>query len=231
MAQTILICGKTGTGKTTSVRTLDPNATVILRVINRTLPFKYADKYSKEKKNLYLTPSYTDVLKGLEWCNKQPNVKNIVITDGTYIIRQEYFSKAQQAGYQKYTEFAVHMQQILKAIQNLRDDIKVFMEYHVESTVTDSGATEYKPSTVGKLLDAQYNILENVDIVLFAAPVYEDKDVHYGFYTNRTLDRDGAEIPAKSPMGMFSELYIPNDLKTVVEAIDSYYDDKTGTSE
>lgn len=223
MANTILICGKTGTGKTTAIRTLDPKSTVILRVINRTLPFKYADKYSKERKNLYLTTTYTDVLKGLEWCNKQPNVKNIVITDGTYIIRQEYFNKAQQVGYNKFTEFAVHMQQILKAIQNLRDDIKVFMEYHVESNVTDSGATEYKPSTVGKLLDTQYNILENVDIVLFALPLFNDKEIQFGFYTNRTLDRNGSEIPAKSPMGMFDELFIPNDLALVAKSIDAYY--------
>ena len=223
MAKTILICGKTGTGKTTAIRTLDPKETVILRVINRTLPFKFAGKYGKEQKNLYLTQTYDEVLKGLEWANKQANVKNIVITDGTYIIRQEYFKKANQTGYNKYTEFAMHMQQILKAIQNLRDDIKVFMEYHVESNVTDSGATEYKPSTVGKLLDSQYNILENIDIVLFASPVYEDKEIKYGFYTNRTLDRVGAEIPAKSPLGMFDEMYIPNDLALVAKKIDEYY--------
>ena len=223
MAKTILICGKTGTGKTSSVRTLNPKETVIFRVINRTLPFKFAGKYSKELKNLFLTSTYDEVLKGLEWANKQPNIKNVVITDGTYIIRQEYFKKANVTGYNKYTEFAMHMQQILKAIQNLRDDIKVFMEYHVESNVTDSGATEYKPSTVGKLLDSQYNILENVDIVLFASPMYEDKEIKYGFYTNRTLDRIGAEIPAKSPLGMFDEIFIPNDLSLVASKIDEYY--------
>lgn len=223
MAKTILICGKTGTGKTSSIRTLEPKETVILRVINRTLPFKYAGKYGKEQKNLFLTPTYEDVLKGLDWANKQPNVKNVVITDGTYIIRQEYFKTANQKNYEKYTAFAMHMQQILKAIQNLRDDMKVFMEYHVESTVTDAGATEYKPSTVGKLLDNQYNILENIDIVLFSSLTYEDKDVKYGFYTNRTLDRVGAEIPAKSPMGMFDELFIPNDLAYVAQKIDEYY--------
>lgn len=223
MAKTILICGKTGTGKTTAVRTLEPKETVILRVINRTLPFKYSGKYGKEQKNLFLTQTYEEVLKGLEWANKQANIKNVVITDGTYIIRQEYFKKANQTGYNKYTEFAMHMQQILKAIQNLRDDIKVFLEYHVESNITDSGVTEYKPSTVGKLLDSQYNILENIDIVLFASPQYEDKEIHYGFYTNRTLDRVGAEIPAKSPIGMFDELYIPNDLAFVAKKIDEYY--------
>ena len=223
MAKTILVIGKTGTGKTSSIRTLDPKETVILRVINRTLPFKFTGKYGKEQKNMFLTPGYDDVLKALAWANKQEHVKNIVITDGTYIIRQEYFKTANQKNYEKYTAFAMHMQQILKAIQDLRDDIKVFMEYHVESTMTDAGATEYKPSTVGKLLDNQYNILENVDIVLFASPVYEDKEIHYGFYTNRTLDRVGAEIPAKSPMGMFDETFIPNDLAFVAKKIDEYY--------
>ena len=223
MAKTILICGKTGTGKTTSIRTLNPEETVIMRVINRTLPFKFAGKYGKEQKNLFLTQTYEDVLKGLEWANKQENVKNIVITDGTYIIRQEYFKRAKEVGYNKFTDMAMHMQQILKAIQNLRDDIKVFMEYHVESNVTDSGATEYKPSTVGKLLDEKYNILENVDIILFACPEISDKTVNYGFFTNRTVDHSGSEIPAKSPLGMFDELFIPNDLALVAQKIDEYY--------
>lgn len=223
MATTILIAGKTGTGKTSAIRTLDPKETLILRVINRTLPFKYAGIYGKEQKNMLSTPTYDSVLKALEWADKQKHIKNIVITDGTYIIRQEYFRKANQTGYQKYTDMAVHMQQVLKAIQECRDDIKVFMEYHVESIVTDSGATEYKPSTVGKLLDSQYNILENVDIVLFTQPQYEDKKITYGFVTNRTIDRNGAEIPAKSPIGMFDEMFIPNDLALVAKAIDEYY--------
>lgn len=223
MAKTILLVGKTGTGKTTSIRTLDPAETVILRVINRTLPFKFESVYGREQKNMFSTPTYEEVLKALAWCDKQPNVKNIVITDGTYIIRQEYFKLANQKGYDKYTGFAVHMQQILKAIQDLRSDIKVFMEYHVENIVNENGIIEYKPSTVGKLLDNQYNILENVDIVLFTNLKYEDNEVHYGFITNRMLDRNGAEIPAKSPMGLFDELFIPNDLAFVAQRIDEFY--------
>ena len=223
MARTILIIGRTGTGKTTSIRTLKPEETVIFRVIKRTLPFKFAGLYGKEQGNLFDTPSYEEVIKGLAWANKKENVKNIVITDGTYIIRQEYFKLANQKGYDKYTAFAMHMQQILKAIQECRDDIKVFMEYHVENVVTDTGVTEYKPSTVGKLLDNQYNILENVDIVLFANPKYEDKDIIYGFYTNRYMDRFGAEMPAKSPYGMFEDIFIPNDLQYVSQKIDEFY--------
>lgn len=222
MAQTILVMGKTGSGKTSAARTLNPNETIIIRVINRTLPFKYANIY-KEKSNLFLLPNYDDIIKCLNWANSLSSIKNIVITDATYIIRQEYFKRAKEQGYNKYSEFAIHMQQILKTVQTLRDDLKVFMEYHIESVTSDSGTVEYKPSTIGKLLDNQYNILENVDIVLFAVPIFDDKEVKYGFYTNRTLDRNGAEIPAKSPMGMFDELYIDNDLAYVTQKIDEYY--------
>lgn len=223
MAKTILICGKTGTGKTTAARTLNPKETVILRVINRTLPFKYQGLYGKEQQNMFLTPTYDSVLKFLDWANKKPNIKNVVITDATYIIRQEYFKRSKEQGYGKYVDFGVHMQQILSTVLSLRDDMKVFMEYHVEAVMGDSGAIEYKPSTIGKLLDNQYNILENVDIVLFASPQFDDKKVEYGFYTNRTLDRTGAEVPAKSPMGMFEDEWIPNDLALVAKKIDEYY--------
>ena len=68
------------------------------------------------------------------------------------------------------------------------------------------------------------SILENVDIVLFSNPQYDDKKINYGFVTNRTIDRSGAEIPAKSPLGMFEEEFIPNDLAFVAKKIDEYYD-------
>lgn len=60
-------------------------------------------------------------------------------------------------------------------------------------------------------------------MVLFTNLKYEDNEVHYGFITNRMLDRNGAEIPAKSPMGLFDELFIPNDLAFVAKRIDEFY--------
>lgn len=220
MAQTILIAGKTGTGKTTAIRTLNPKETVILRVIKRTLPFKFKGMYV-EGKNLIHTPTYEDVIKWIDLVDKKgPNIKNLVITDGTYIMRQEFFKKANIKGYDKFTEFGMHMQQVLRRIQEARENLKVFLEFHVD---TDDAGASYKASTVGKLIDEKYNVFENVDIILFASPMYEDKESKYGFYTNHTLDRAGVEIPAKSPAEMFDELFIPNDLALVAKKIDEYY--------
>lgn len=220
MAKTILICGKTGTGKTTSIRTLDPKETVILRVINRTLPFKYKNMY-EEGKNMFYTPTYQDVMNWLEKVDKKGmSKKNVIITDATYLMRQEFIKRAKEIGYTKFSDMAQHMQQLLVRIQNCREDLKVFMEFHTD---LDEAGQIYKAATVGKLLDEKYNIFENVDIILISSPIYEDKESKYGFFTNHTLDRAGIEIPAKSPMGMFDELYIPNDLALVVKAIDEYY--------
>lgn len=221
MAKTILIAGKTGTGKTTSIRTLEPSETVILRVIKRILPFKYKDKYA-DGRNMFNTPTSEDVIKYIKHISeKGKKIKNIVITDATYIMRQEFVKRAKEIGYTKFSDMAQHMQQLLIAIQDAREDLKVFMEFHVD--VDEAGAA-YKASTVGKLIDEKYNIFENVDVILFASPMYEENTSKYGFFTNHTLDRAGLEIPAKSPMGMFDELFIPNDLALVAKKIDEYYE-------
>ena len=180
MAQTILVCGKTGTGKTSAIRTLDPKETVILRVIKRTLPFKYKNMYV-EGKNMFYTHTYDDVIKYVERIGKAGvPIKNLVITDGTYVMRQEFVKRAKEIGYTKFSDIAQHMQQILSKIQEARDDLKVFFEFHVE--LDDSGAS-YKAATIGKLIDEKYNVFENIDIILFACPMYEDKTSQYGFYT------------------------------------------------
>ena len=222
MATTILIAGKTGTGKTTAIRTLDPKETIILKVINRKLPFKYKDQYI-DGKNMFHTPTYDKVVEWIDKVDKKgTQFKNLVITDGTYIMRQEFIKRAKENNYNKFTDMAQHLQSILVRIQEARDDLKVFLEFHVEP---DESGAAYKASTVGKLIDEKYNVFENVDIILFTSPQYEDKESVYGFYTNHTIDRAGLEVPAKSPMGMFDDLFVPNDLALVSKKIDEYYGD------
>ena len=43
------------------------------------------------------------------------------------------------------------------------------------------------------------------------------KKAHYYFVTNKT-----SEYPSKSPIGMFDDIYIPNDLGYVADKIDEF---------
>lgn len=225
MANNVIILGKSGVGKSTSIKDLDPKETVIINTLNKRLPFKGSNSmYSRENKNLLQADNYGIVINYLQAISeKMPNVKNIVLDDIIYIMRKEYFSRAKESGYGKYTELAAHFQQIISTCENLRQDLNVFFILHSEDVLSDNSVTGYKVSTIGKLLDSQYNPIEVVPMVLYATIKYDDKGVpSYGFYTHAT--KEGlVEIPAKTPEGMFNDNFIPNSLGTVVKAMNEYY--------
>ena len=225
MANCIIILGRSGTGKSTSIKGLNPNESVIINTLKKRLPFKGSQSlYSKEKKNLALIDEYQAVINALVGIDKNyPKVKNIVIDDSIYIMRKEYFKRAKESGYGKYTDLASHFQQIISTCESLRDDLNVFFILHSEDVVSDGTTTGYKVSTVGKLLDSQYNPIEVVPMVLFSAIKYDEKgNPSFGFYTHAC--KEGTiEIPAKSPEGMFDEDFIENDLGLVVKKMNEYY--------
>ena len=218
-----MLLGKSGTGKSTSIKTLDPKETIVINVLGKRLPFKGSNSlYNKENKNLFRLDDYSQVIKLLE--QAPSTVKNIVIDDSIYIMRKEYFSRAKEVGYGKYTELAQHFQQIISTCERMRDDLNVFLILHSEDITSDNTTTGYKVSTIGKLLDTQYNPIEVVPMVLYSSVKYDDKgNATYGFYTHRTKE-GSVEIPAKTPADMFTEDFIPNDLGLVVKAMANYYE-------
>lgn len=225
MANNCIILGRSGTGKSTSIKNLNPKETVIFNVLKKRLPFKGSNTlYNIENKNLFIIDEYTQLIQYLDSINtKALYVKNIVIDDMIYIMRKEYFRRAKESGYTKYTELAQHFQQIISTCENMRDDINIFFILHSEDITSDNSITGYKVSTIGKLLDSQYNPVEVVPMVLYSDIKYDDKgNATYGFYTHRTMNGT-IEIPAKSPNEMFTEDFIPNDLALVVKAMNEYY--------
>lgn len=225
MANAVIILGKSGTGKSSSIKGLDPKETVVLNVLGKKLPFKGSSNlYSTENKNLFRIEDYTQAINMLQSIDKNASyVHNIIIDDAIYIMRKEYFKRAKETGYSKYTELAMHFQQIISTIENMRDDINVFLILHSEDIQSDKTTVGYKVSTIGQLLDSQYNPVEVVPMVLYSSIKYDDKgNANYGFYTHRFMD-GMIEIPAKSPAEMFKEDFIPNDLGYVVKAMREYY--------
>ncbi len=225
MANVCLIMGKSGSGKSSSIKTLNPKETIIFNVLKKKLPFKGSSKlYNVENKNLFNLDDYSKIVSYLQSIDKGATyVKNIVIDDSTYIMRKEYFKTAKQTGFNKFVDIAAHFQNIISTAENMREDINLFLIMHCEEVVSDNTIIGYKPSTVGKLIDSSYNPIEVVPILLFSSVKYDDKgNASYGFYTHRCMEGN-IEIPAKSPDELFEEDFIPNDLGMVVKAMEEYY--------
>lgn len=215
------IVGPTGTGKSTSIKFLNPDETYIINVAKKELPFKGAEKlYNTEKKNYKEVDDANEITRLLRTISdKAPHIKNIVIEDSNYIMGFNIVSKATETGFTKFSIMAKDMVELFREARKLRDDLKVFYFTHPE-TIEDGGdIVGYKIKTAGKLIDNQI-VLEGLLTVCLYTNVEENKDgtATYSFITNRYK-----KYPAKSPDGMFAEVKIPNNLQEVVNAIDEYY--------
>lgn len=215
------IVGATGTGKSTSIKHLDPKETYIINVAKKELPFKGSEKlYNTENKNYKEVDDAIEITKLLKVISeKAPHIKNIIIEDSNYIMGFNIVSKATEVGYTKFSLMAKDMVELFREARRLRDDIKVFYLTHPE-TIEDGGdIIGYKIKTAGKLIDNQV-LLEGLLTVCLYTHVEESKDgvVTYSYLTNRFK-----KYPAKSPDGMFDEIKIPNDLSYIAKKLDEYY--------
>lgn len=225
MSNLVLILGESGSGKSTSIKTLNPDETVVFNVLGKRLPFQgSAAKYNVEKNNLFKIDEWNTVIQYVESIsNNAKKIKNIVIDDAIYIMRTEFFNRSKERGFDKYNELADHFRKIIATCASQRDDLNIFMLLHVESIEADGSIIGYKSSSVGKLLDKMYRPEENTAIVLFAQPKFNDKGVaEFGFYTHK-MKLNGVELPSKTPDGMFEEDWIPNDLGLIVQKMNKYY--------
>jgi hypothetical protein len=214
------IVGATGTGKSTSIKHLNPEETYIINVAKKELPFKGSEKlYNAENKNYKEVDDANEITRLLKTISeKAPHIKNIIIEDSNYIMGFNIVAKATEVGFTKFSVMARDMVDLFRTARQLRDDIKVFYFTHPE-TVEDGGEIiGYKIKTAGKMIDNQV-LLEGLLTVCLYTNVEETKDgATYSFITNRYK-----KMPAKSPEGMFSDLRIPNDLQLVVDTLNEYY--------
>ena len=215
------IVGATGTGKSTSVKHLDPKETYIINVAKKELPFKGAEKlYNAEAKNYKEVDDANEITRLLKTISdKAPHIKNIIIEDSNYIMGFNMLARATEVGFTKFTIMAKDMVELFREARRLRDDLKVFYFTNPE-TIEDSGEIiGYKIKTAGKLIDNQI-VLEVLLTICLYTHVEESKDgtATYNFVTNRFK-----KYPAKSPDGMFADIRIPNNLQQVVNSIDEYY--------
>lgn len=226
--EALCIYGESGSGKTTSLRNMDPATTFIISTTGKPLSFKgWKKKYvpfkiDKETKeisgNYYVSSNSEQVLKMLKVINsKLPNIKTVVIDDMQYIMSYEFVDRATEVGYGKFSEIAQHMMDILRYSEQMRDDCTMCFLTHADNIGTEIDP-KYVIKTVGKLLSEKVT-LEGLFTYIFFTKVEEGDDgkMQYKLVTNN----DGKCL-AKTPMGMFEELEIDNDLNEILKVIKEY---------
>lgn len=225
MGKILIVLGPTGSGKSRSVKNLNPEETMVINVLKKDLPFRgSASMYSMDKKNMVSLSDWDKVTTFItNVSNGMPHIKNLIIDDSRFIMEKEFMKRAKETGYTKFTELAQHFQTIIEAAENARTDLKVVLIMHDDDVVNDKIIVSKKVKLVGKMVEDHYNPIEVVSICLYCKPTFDknDKPV-FQFFTQKALI-DGVEIPAKTPEEMFATETIPNDLDLVFKAIDEYY--------
>ena len=212
MSLPVLVIGRSGSGKTYSIKGFSPDEVGVISVEKGRLPFRSDIKVVK-------VPKMTDAQEVKDYATMNrakyawiTNViakaekKVIVVDDSQYLMANELFDRAYEKGYDKYVQMAVNFRNLIHFINDLDDDEKIV--YFLHHSELDGDGRE-KAKTIGKMLDEKLTVEGCFDIVLYCQD--------HKFFTQAN-----GMSTSKPPEGMF-DLEIPNDLKAVDTAIRDYY--------
>lgn len=210
MSYACLILGESGTGKTCSLRNLDPKNTLLIQPVRKPLPFRstgWKEIKAKGDGNNILVCSNPQAIIN---CMKASPFDVIVVDDWQYILASMYMAARNVKGFDKFTEIGGAGFDIAKAASELAENKRVYVLAH--TTSDEFGNTRIK--TLGKLLDDKI-VVEGMFTTVLRTHVENGR---YLFSTQNS----GSDT-VKSPMGMFSEKYIENDLAAIDQIICDYY--------
>lgn len=199
MAILCMVYGQSGTGKSTSLRNFPEDKIAVINVSGKPLPFR-------TKLKTYNSDDYQKILSAISKTDR----KTIIIDDATYLMVNEFMRGAKTPGYQKYTDMACAFNNLIEYASKLPDDVTVYFIGHSEQA--DDGREHFK--TIGKMLD-NYVTLEGKFTIVLKTMVQDGK---YYFSTH-----NNGQDTVKSPMGLFDDDLIDNDLKLVDDAIREYW--------
>lgn len=210
MSYACLVLGESGTGKTCSLRNLDPKNTLLIQPVRKPLPFRSTGwKEIKQKgdgNNILVCSNPQAIIN----CMHASPFDVIVVDDWQYILASMYMAARNVKGFDKFTEIGGAGFDIAKAASELGENKRVYVLAH--TTSDEFGNTRIK--TLGKLLDDKI-VVEGMFTTVLRTHVENGR---YLFSTQNS----GSDT-VKSPMGMFSEQYIENDLAAIDRVICDYY--------
>lgn len=212
MSIPVLIIGRSGSGKTYSIKNFKPDEVGVISVEKGRLPFKSDIKVTKVPKDptkgeardaaQLNAAKYSWVMSVIQ----RAKTKSVVIDDSQYMLVNELFDRVNERGYDKFSSMASKFRDLIHFINDLEEDDKIVYFLHHSELDTDG---REKVKTIGKMLDEKLTVEGCFDIVLYCQD--------HKFFTQAN-----GQSTAKTPEDMFP-LEIPNDLKMVDETIREYY--------
>lgn len=215
MAKLIGIMGDPGTGKTISLKGLPPGETVIFDCDLKGLNWRgWRDQYRKEEKNYYTLNESEKVIKGVRWVGtdeSQKHVKYLVVDTVNNLMTSEEMRRCKERGYDKWMDLAQSIWDLVELPGLLRDDLIVILIFHSQTERDENGYEHIRIKTNGRKtekndIDSKFNWL--------VRSVKQD-----GKYLFETTSHNST---SRTPLGAFDEEYIPNDIMTVIAAMQDY---------
>jgi len=210
MSIATMILGESGTGKTASLRNINPADTLLIQTVRKPLPFKsnHWEPITKENPqgSIFVCDKSPTIVEALHRTNKSI----VIIDDFQYLLLNEFMRRSDERGYDKFTEIRRHAWDVLMKANELADYKRVYILSHTHTD--DQGRARAK--TVGKMLDDKITVEGLVSIVLRTSVIN-------GEFVFRTVN-NGMDT-TKCPMGLFATETIENDLAKVDNAIIDFY--------
>jgi hypothetical protein len=202
----VLVIGRSGAGKSTSLRNFDEKELGFINVSKKPLPFR------KKFESTVLTDDYQLIVN----CLSKTTKNSIVIDDSGYLIVNMYMRGHANTGggnavYSFFNKVGDSFWNLIEFVKTLPDNKIVYFLMHEDKN--EFG--DIKPKTIGKILDEKVCIEGMFTIVLRALK----ENNKYIFKTQS----DGFDC-SKSPMGLFQTETIDNDLRAVDSALREYYE-------
>jgi len=213
VSRVIGIMGESGSGKTTSMRNLNPEETFYIDCDKKGLSWKgWRKQYNKENKNYIQTSDprlITTILSKID--KEQTHIKHAIIDTLNGIMVDDEMKRAKEKGYDKWMDLAQCVYFLISGSYKYRDDLTIIFTAHTQTDRDDSGYTFTRMKTSGRKLDKI--CLESKLTTVLYSKVVDGKHLFETKANNST---------AKTPMGAFEEAEIENDIATVLEALKEY---------
>ena len=220
MSRCILIYGQPASGKTFSLRNLNPETTMIIDADEKgTLAWKGCKKqFNEDKSNFYKTRSLDNILKVLRNVGKGENWERfkVLVVDGfnnamiSEVMTYDEVNRTNNK-FEKYAEIARKVVLIISTAQNLRDDLTIIFTAHVDPADPYVASDVDKVFTPGKMLRDKIK-LESKFVYVFYAKCEEDE-----FFFETKPRKSTARTPHEC-----LPFKVDNDMAAIIKEIEEY---------